>query len=54
MRRVGAHLVAPAHALTLRAQDPQRAPTMSDAVFFLITTAFFAISLAYLRGCDRL
>jgi len=27
---------------------------MIDVVFVAITVAFFAVSLAYVRGCDRL
>jgi hypothetical protein len=27
---------------------------MQDAVFILVTIGFFAVAMAYVRGCDRL
>lgn len=33
---------------------PVTEAAMLDAIFLLATLAFFAISLAYVAGCDRL
>jgi hypothetical protein len=35
-------------------RPPQRRPEMLDILFLATTVAFFAVSLAYVRGCDRL
>jgi hypothetical protein len=40
-------------ALTGRRRIPGE-PVMLDLVFVVVTAAFFAISIAYARGCDRL
>jgi hypothetical protein len=38
---------------TSRARQVRRGDPM-DVVFVVATIAFFAVSLAYVRGCDRL
>jgi len=37
-----------------RADDRRGGGEMLDIVFLATTVAFFAVSLAYVRGCDRL
>jgi len=36
------------------ARTAPEATPMLDAIFLLVAVAFFAVSLAYVAGCDRL
>jgi hypothetical protein len=50
-------LLCPAHPfLTLLPlfSSLVREPGMSDIIFVLITIAFFALGILYLKGCERL
>ncbi len=54
-RRIGGTVDAVGDGARGGAVDrPRRRPEMLDIVFLATTVAFFAVSLAYVRGCDRL
>jgi len=43
-----------AGAKTARGTGTASRPLMLDVLFLLATVAFFALSIAYVAGCDRL